>query len=128
MDRTLQFSMDSNRRSNKDLMLHIMNEVAMSDLDLQIEFIDRDTLKQWHGFVVKLAEQMPDWDRYRSGARRHLERTGVEVGEEFEELMKSLPDLVDETIAYLTSERLESYMEDSRALCVETVKAYLGCE
>ena len=125
MDRTLQFSMDSNQRSDRDLMLHIMNAVATSDLDLQIEFIDRDTLKQWHGFVVKLAEQMPDWDRYRSGARRHLERNGVEVGEEFEELMKSLPDLVDETIAYLTSERLESYMHDSRVRCVEAVSAYL---
>ncbi|MCH8814030.1 MAG: zinc dependent phospholipase C family protein [Chloroflexi bacterium] len=128
MDRTLQYSMDSDRRSDKELMLHIMNEVAMTDLDLQIDFIDRETLKQWHGFVVKLTEQKPDWDRYRSGTRRHLERTGVEVGEEFEELMKSLPDLVDETISYLTPERLEAYVKDSRTRCVEAVRAYLECE
>ncbi len=128
MDRALQFSMDSDRRNDRELMLHIMNEVATSDLDLEIGFIDLDTLKQWHRFVVELAEQMPDWERYKSGARKHLERTGVELGEDFEEMMNSLPDLVDETIRYLTPERLGSYLEDSRVRCVEAVKAYLECE
>jgi hypothetical protein len=128
MDRALQFSMDRDHRNDRDLMLHIMNEVATIDLDLEIDFIDRGTLRQWHGFVVKLAEQMPDWERYKSGTRRHLERTGVELGDDFEEMMNSLPDLVDQTISYLTRERLEAYLEDSRARCVESVKAYLECE
>lgn len=128
MDRALQFSMDSDCRNDRDVMLHIMNEVATSDLELEIDFIDLDTLRQWHGFVVKLGEQMPDWERYKSGARKHLERTGVELGDDFEEMMNSLPDLVDETIKYLTPERLASYLEDSRDRCVEAVKAYLSCE
>jgi hypothetical protein len=128
MDRALQFSMDSDRRNDRDLMLHVMNEVATSDLDLEIDFIDRDTLRQWHGFVVKLADQMPDWERYKSGIRRHLERTGADLGEDFEEMMMSLPDLVDDTIAYLSRERLEAYVEESRARCVEAVRAYLECE
>lgn len=128
MDRALQFSMDSERRNDRDLMLHVMSEVATCDLDLAIDFIDQDTLKQWHGFVVKLTDQMPDWDRYRSGARRHLERSGVEVGPEFEELMNSLPELVDETLRYLTPERIDAYIEESAALCERSVKDYLQCE
>jgi hypothetical protein len=128
MDRALQFSMDSERRHDRDLMLHVMNEVACCDLDLEVDFIDMDTLREWHGFVAKLAEQMPDWDRYRAGARRHLERTGVEVTDEFEQLMDSLPELVDETLRYLTPERVDAYVEDSLGACVESVKAYLQCE
>lgn len=128
MDRALQFSMDSERRNDRDLMLHVMNEVASGDLDLDIGFIDSDTLKQWHGFIVKLADQMPDWDRYRAGARRHLERSGLKVGPEFEELMNSLPDLVDETLRYLTQERIDSYINEAADECVRSVKAYLRCE
>jgi hypothetical protein len=128
MDRALQFSMDSERRNDRDLMLHVMNEVAACDLDLNIGFIDGDTLRQWHGFVVQLAEQMPDWDRYRAGARRHLERSGVEVGPDFEELMNSLPDLVDEALRYLTPELVESYIEESAEECVRSVRDYLECE
>jgi hypothetical protein len=128
MDRALQFSMDSERRNDRDLMLHVMNEVAECDLDLNIGFIDDDTLRQWHGFVVQLAEQMPDWDRYRAGARRHLERSGVEVGPDFEELMNSLPDLVDEALRYLTPELVETYIEESAEECVRTVRDYLQCE
>lgn len=128
MDRALQFSMDSERRNDRDLMLHIMNEVAACDLDLDIDFIDMDTLREWHSFVVKLAEQMPTWERYRAGARRHLERSGVEVGDDFEQLMDSLPELVDETLRYLTPERIDAYVEEATAGSIESVKAYLQCE
>lgn len=128
MDRALQFSMDDERRRDRDLMLHVMNEVATCDLDLEVDFIDTDTLRQWHSFVVKLAEQMPDWERYRAGTRRHLERSGVEIGDGFEELMDSLPDLVDETIRYLTPERVDAYIDESIDSCIESVKAYLQCE
>lgn len=128
MDRALQFTMDSERRNDRDLMLHVMNEVAACDLDLEVDFIDMDTLREWHSFVVKLSEQMPSWERYRAGARRHLERSGVEIGQDFEELMDSLPDLVDEALRYLTPERVESYVEESSSACIESVRAYLRCE
>lgn len=128
MDRALQFSMDAERRHDRDLMVHIMNEVATCDLDLEIDFIDRDTLRQWHSFVVKLTDEFPDWDRYRAGARRHLERSGVRVDDGFEELMESLPDVVDEALRYLTPELVDSYVEESVERCIESVKAYLRCE
>ena len=128
MDRALQFSMDSERRYDRDLMVHVMDEVARCDLDFDIDFIDRDTLSQWRGFVAKLSDQMPSWDRYREGARRHLKVEDSESEAELEDLLSSLPDLVDETLRYLTPERVESYIEESRASSVSAIKAYLECE
>ena len=126
MDRALQFSIDSERRRDGDLMLHIVEAIARFDLGLDIEFIDRDTLRRWHQLILDIVNASPDWERFSRGARRHL-KVDANANGEFEELARSLPDLVDETLQYLTRERLETFMEDSLRGSAEAVKEYLQC-
>src|SRR3990172_4275337 len=47
MDRALQFAMDSERRSEQDLMAHISAEVMRADLEIDVGVVDRDTLRRW---------------------------------------------------------------------------------
>jgi len=126
MDRALQFSIDANRRADSDLMLHIVDAVTRFDLGLDIEIIDRDTLRRWHELIVDLVSNEPDWERFREGAKRHL-RITTDTNGEFDEIARSLPDLVDETLRYLTHERLQVFMEDSLRGSVEAVREYLQC-
>ena len=127
MDRALQFSIDSDRRRDTDLMLHILDAITRFDLALDIGFIDYDTLQRWRELMLDVVNNPPDWERFRQGAKRHLKVDSDSNGE-FEELALSLPDLVDETVRYLSPERVQAFMEDSLRGSAEAVKEYLQCE
>ena len=126
MDRALQFSIDSGRRQDRNLMLHILDAITRVDLALDVGFIDYETLRRWRELMLDVVNSPPDWERFREGARRHL-RTDIESNGEFEELARSLPELVDETLRYLTPERVQAFMEDSLRGSTEAVKEYLQC-
>ena len=128
MDRALQFSMDADVRRDADLVAHLVECVAHCDLELAIDFIDRDTLGQWHGVISEYVQTVPDWDRFRTRTRRHMENSGQEIPDaDFEELAASLPDLVAETLRYLTPERVDDVLRESVGASVRVVKEYLRC-
>lgn len=126
MDRALQFSLDSDRRDDRDLMAHILDAVLRCDLELEIDFIDRDTLGEWRDLIARVAEATPDWERFREGAMRRLADSGLNC-DGFDEMTRSLPDIVDETLSYLSRERIETFLEDSLVASAEAAREYLGC-
>ncbi len=69
----------------------------------------------------------PDWERFRYVASRHLRAAGIESPEQFQEFLRSLPDLVDETLRYLGEQRLRKFMKRSVEESVAAVKEYLEC-
>lgn len=127
MDRAIQFSLDREKRIDRELMAHVLTEVARSDLALEIEFIDGDTLRRWKELILDVVDHPPDWDRFRYIAGRHLREAGIETPEQFEEFVRSLPDLVDETLRYLTEKRLREFMDTAVRGSTEAVKEYLEC-
>jgi hypothetical protein len=130
MDRALQFSMDSDTRSNPELMAHVVECVARCDLDIEIGFIDRETLGEWHRVISNFVQQEPDWDRFRGRARWHLEATagGAVSDAEYEHLARSLPDIVDEALRYLGRERVDDVIGESIEASERLVRSYLNCE
>jgi len=126
MDRALQFSMDAERRRDRDLMLHVLDAVTRSDVGLELDFIDADTLRRWRDVIADIVGHEPDWERFRQGAKRHL-KLDARSDNGFDEMMRSLPDLVDETLRYLTPERVEAFLEDSLTGSFEAVRDYLQC-
>ena len=127
MDRAIQFSLDRQKRIDRELMAHVLDEVARSDLALEIDFIDGETLHRWRDVILDIVDHPPDWERFRYVAGRHLREAGIETPEQFEEFLHSLPDLVDETLRYLTEERVREFMERSLEQGVVAVKEYLQC-
>ena len=73
-----------------------------------------------------MMNRTPDWDRFRHGARRHL-GYAKSAGDEFEEMVRSVPDLVDETLKYLTVRRVEDFLRDAEDRSLFAVKEYLQC-
>ena len=127
MDRAIQFSLDRQKRIDRELMAHVLGEVARSDLALEIDFIDGETLHRWRDLILDVVDHPPDWERFRYVAGRHLREAGIDTPEQFEEFVRSLPDLVDETLRYLTEERVREFMECSLEQGVVVVKEYLQC-
>jgi hypothetical protein len=127
IDRALQFSLDADRRADSELMLHVLNEVAHCDLDLDVGVIDRDTLGQWHGVITEYVQSQPDWDRFRERARRHFQKTADETETGYVEIAESLPDLVDEALRTLSRERIDEVLQGCTDESARVVREYLSC-
>ena len=132
LDRAMQFSLDSDTRDDDELMAEVTEAVARCDLDMDIDFIDKESLHKWRQVVADFAQTRPDWDRFKSRIRRHIADTdaggnGEHEGEELAELARSLPDLVDESLRYLSRERLNEWMDESLEESVAAVREYLRC-
>jgi Zinc dependent phospholipase C len=100
MDRALQFSLDADVRGNRDLMAHVLAAVTSADLDMQIDFLDRETIGKWHEIISDYVQSEPNWERFRARARQR----------------------------HLSQKRIEEVMEASVAASVAVVKDYLSCE
>ena len=132
LDRAMQFSLDSDTRDDDELMAEVTEAVARCDLDMEIDFIDKESLHKWRTVVSDFAQTRPDWDRFKSRIRRHIADTdaggnGENEGEDLAELARSLPDLVDESLRYLSRERLNEWMDESLEESVAAVREYLRC-
>ena len=125
MDRALQFSLDSERRRDRHLMLHVLDAVSRTDIGLNIDLIDAETLRRWRDVIADIVQNEPNWDRFRQAAKRHLKIDAD--GDGVDDLMASLPELVDQTLTYLTPERVEAFMDDSRIKSLDAVRDYLQC-
>jgi len=127
MDRALQFSLDADARGDKDVMLHVVEAVARADLDLEIDFIDRETLRRWHEVIIEFVNRPPDWQRFRDRWKRHLGESGFAAEGEMEDLARALPELVDEAVRYLTRARVEECIQESLRGCLAAIREYLKC-
>lgn len=127
MDRAMQFSLDQEKRNDRELIGHLLDEVARLELGLEIDFIDDDTLRRWQEVILDVVRHPPDWERFRYVAGRHLREAQTDSPEAFQGFLRSLPDLIEETVRYLTPERLRAFEEESLARSLETVKEYLEC-
>jgi hypothetical protein len=125
MDRALQFSLDHERRRDSELVAEVVDAVVRCDLGLDIGFIDGDSLRKWHSVVVEMMSSEPSWERFSAGAKRHL--PDAENTDEFEELVRCVPELVDETIRYLTPELLDQFMREAFDRCCSSVRDYVQC-
>ena len=127
MDRAIQFSLDRDKRIDRDLMAHVLDAVTRCDLRVEVDIIDGETLSRWKDLIVEVVDHPPEWERFRLIAGRHLRDAGIESPERLEEFLQSLPDLVDETLRYLTEERVNEFLGLSRERAAGAVKEYLQC-
>jgi len=124
-DRAMQAALDREKRSDPQLMAHLLYELGRSDLAINIDFIDAETLTRWRQTIADLARRPPDWDTFRYAAYRHLQEAGIDTPEAFNEYVRSLPDIVEETKKYLSGERIQTFLEDSVRRSLAAVKEYL---
>ncbi len=125
MDKAIQYELDRQSRDDRQAVAHIVKELARASLDIEVGFIDKDTIRRWRDLTVEAVNHPPDWERFRYIGGRALKGVGVDSAEAYSEFLKTLPDLLSETTNYLTRERIQRFMEDSVSRGVEALKGYL---
>ena len=127
MDRLLQFDLDS-EYGDEPALKHAMAEALSCTVEgIDCGFVDHETLDRWRKVALDVSQRNMDWERMRSMISNHLRYAGLEEGESLGGFLDSLPGLLDETIAYVTSAEIGGFVERSTSAARVAVERYLGC-
>jgi hypothetical protein len=127
MDRLLQFDLDRQYGSDPELKDALCTALGCTVESIETGFVDAETLERWRQVSADTAARNLDWDRARGMIANHLRYAGLEEGETLTSFLDSLPELLDETIAHITSAEVDAFVQRSTAAAREAVERYLGC-
>lgn len=127
MDRLLQFDMDREHGDEPELVEGLVTALSCTVETIECGFVDHETLDRWRQITLDVASRNMDWDRMRVMASNHLKHSGITETEELGEFLDSIPDLLDETIAYVTGAEVEAFIERSTEAAANAVERYLRC-
>jgi hypothetical protein len=127
MDRLFQFDLDRQHREDPAMMEHLRDALLATSKGIEVGFIDGETLEKWRQVNLDMTEQAMDWDRIRGMISRHLKYSGVSDPQEMDRLLDGLPELLDETVAHITSERVRGFVAQATERARENAARYLGC-
>ncbi len=127
LDRVLQFELDRREREDATAVQEIRRQLLASTLDQITGFIEPETLHRWREISADLLAQPPSWDRFGVIASRHLRAYGVESEADLGHFLRSIPDLLDQSIRHVTPERIEGFKQRCRRRALEAAREYLSC-
>lgn len=124
LDRVIQYEWDRRERERTDEMAAIREAMASMGALADVEFIERETLRQWRDVAVDMASHPPTWDRFVRVATRHL-RGQPEAEQHAADLLGEIPALLREVIDHVTEERMEQFMDEATDAAAQRVREYL---
>ncbi|MEO8540286.1 MAG: zinc dependent phospholipase C family protein [bacterium] len=127
MDRLLQFDLDRTYGTDPELKRDICGALACTVEGIEAGFLDAPTLERWRQVSADMAGRVMDWERMRGMISNHLRHAGLEEGETLGGFLDSLPDLLDETIAHITSAEIDAFVRRASDAARSAVERYLGC-
>lgn len=127
MDRLLQFDLDRRYGNDAELKTRLCEALSCTVEGIDAGFVDGGTLERWRQVSHDVAAREMDWERMRTMISNHLRLGGLEEGETLGSFLDSLPDLLNETIAHITSSEIDTFVQRSTAAARAAVGRYLGC-
>ncbi|MGE0598914.1 MAG: zinc dependent phospholipase C family protein [Dehalococcoidia bacterium] len=127
MDRLLQFDLDRAYGNEPELKANLTAALAETVEGIECGFLDAETLDRWRQVTLDVAGRQMDWERMRGMISNHLRFSGLQEGETLGEFLDSLPELLDATIAHITSDEIDAFVERATESARSAVERYLGC-
>lgn len=127
MDRLLQFDLEREYGNDAELKRDMCTALSSTVEGIDCGFLDTDTLDRWRQVSLDMAGRHMDWDRMRGMISNHLRYAGLEEGETLGSFLDSLPELLDATIAHITSAEIDAFVQRATDAARSAVERYLGC-
>ena len=127
MDRLLQFDLDRAYGNDPQLKRELSDALACTVENIEVGFIEFETLEKWRALTVDVAQRTMDWERMRSMISNHLRYSGIEEGETLGSFLDSLPELLSETVARITNAEIDAFVRRSTEAASTAVERYLAC-
>jgi Zinc dependent phospholipase C len=127
MDRLLQFDLDRTLGNDAGLKRDLCDALSCTVESIDAGFVDAETLERWRLVSFDVAQREMDWERMRTMIGNHLRHAGLEQGETLTTFLDSLPELMDATIAHITSAEVDAFVQRSTEAARAAVERYLAC-
>ncbi len=127
MDRLLQFDLDRTYGNDPQLKHELSEALACAVENLEVGFIETETLEKWRDLAADVAQRTMDWNRMRVMISNHLRFSGIEEGEALGSFLDSLPQLLDETVSHITNAEIDAFVRHSTEAACAAVEMYLVC-
>jgi hypothetical protein len=127
MDRLLQFDLDRTFGNDAQLKRDLCEALSCTVEGIEAGFVDSETLERWRLVSFDVAQREMDWERMRTMIANHLRHAGLEQGETLTSFLDSLPELLDATIAHITSAEVDAFVQRSTEAARAAVERYLAC-
>ena len=99
--------------------------LAEAAVEVNVDFIGRDTLSQWRDVSLEVIAQPPSIERLVRFLGRRLGK-GLEDEAEASRFAEGVPALLERTWAHVGEERVREYMRDARQRAGDAMRAYLS--
>ena len=126
LDRVLQYELDRREREDAAAVDEIRRDLLASAVDIAVGFIDQETLLRWREVSADLLSRPADWDRFGIIASRHLKAYGVESQEDLAHFLRNIPDLLDQAIRQVTTQRIAAFQQRSRERALAAMRRYIS--
>lgn len=127
MDRMLQYELDRRRRENRGEVDEIRAALAGCSLRVDVGFLDSETLRRWQQVAIDITRHPPDWERFRFQGGRHLGKGWADDPDSYAVFLQQVPGLLEQTIRHVSTQHVDAYLDEARALSGETIRRYLEC-
>jgi hypothetical protein len=128
MDRLLQFDLDREFGDDPGIVHRLASALACTVDGIECGFIDHQTLDKWREVSLDVAQKNMDLPRMRSMVSNHLRRAGIQEDRELGEMLDSIPDLLNETIAHVTSDEIDAFLRRSTEAAAAAIERYFNAD
>lgn len=122
-DRLLQLDLERREREDTVAVAEIRDALAETAVDLAVDFIAQDTLREWRDWQVQHIVNAPTFERMIA---RHLHSAGIVGDEAIAVFMGQAGDELRETMEGVGEERVRAYLSSAKEKARRTMKEYLS--
>ena len=123
-DRALQLDLDKAAGDEIANMDNITETLQSSDQDVDVGFIDSETLSQWRAWVSDFSQRQFSWDRLHFLMRR-MYRENEEVQMVVESFLSSLPASLERVYERVPRDGIRAFQKMTLRKSVQLIKEYL---
>jgi hypothetical protein len=126
MDKALQWDVEREDCRDESKIDEIRQTLAEAAVEVNVDFIARDTLSQWRDISVDLIATPPSVERLVRFLGRRMPEFHFDDQEAQARFAEQIPALLQRTWEHVGSERIHEYLHGSRTRARTAMKEYLS--
>jgi hypothetical protein len=126
MDKALQWDVERADCSDETKVLEIKQAMAEAAVEINIDFIERETLTQWRDLSLDVIGTPPSVERLVRFLGRRMPALQFADDESAARFTNEMPELLRRTWEHVGAERVYEYLHGARTRARQSMKEYLS--
>jgi hypothetical protein len=126
MDKVLQWDIERSEYEDRDRVDAIRNALAETAVEINVEFIARETLCQWKDMSLGVMSDPPSVERLVRMLSRRMPEHRLDDETEAARFAENVPSLLKRTWEHVGDERVNEYLHTAQQRAARAMREYLS--